>query len=84
MDEDTVIIVVEMENGKRIDAFYNPKKRVILLFGYIRPQMEMEKGYGNYHFNSPLCLITPQPTDSGNFYEKSRSVNNGYRLWMEW
>ena len=40
IDEDIDIIVVEMENGKQIDAFYNPKERVIL-FGYIRPQMEM-------------------------------------------
>ena len=61
---------MEMENGKRIDAFYNPKERVILLFGYSRPQMEMEKGHGNYHFNSPLCLITSQPTDSGIFTVK--------------
>ena len=44
---------MEMENGKQIDAkivcyachehFYNPKKKVILLFfGYIWSQMEMQ------------------------------------------
>ena len=58
-----------MENGKRIDAFYNPKKRVILFFGYTRPQMEMEKNYQNYQ-NCPLCLITSQPTDSGKLMRK--------------
>ena len=31
INEDINIVVMEMENGKRIDAFYNLKKRVILL-----------------------------------------------------
>ena len=63
--------------------FYNPKKRVILLFGYIRPQMEVEKGYGNYHFNSPLCLITSQPTDSRNFYEESSNLEKGNNAYVD-
>ena len=36
--------------------------------------MEMEKGYGNYHFNSPLCLITSQPTNSGIFTKESSNL----------
>ena len=34
-----------------------------------------KKGHRNYHCSSPLCLITLQPTDSGNFYDENAKRN---------
>ena len=72
---------MEMENGKQIDAhIFTTQRRELFYYGcgYTRPQMEMEKGHRNYHFSSPLCLITSQPTDSGIFYDENdkRNGNN--------
>ena len=49
-----------MENGKRIDAFLQPEEESYFIF-WLHPT---SNGNGKKYQNSPLCLITSQPTDS--------------------